>query len=133
GHDGESTRFPSPASPQRSCGRLSNPGVLIGQQLSQGGHGLVSRRPHLSQGPCCTESHNTTLSIPHGTENGDAQSIVEQGLPVIALASCLLQQPVTDAAMHFRQRQTPAVGSRGKKPHGDVPAGLPVAGAAIPV
>jgi hypothetical protein len=68
---------------------------------------------------------NTALSLEHWTEKCDAVTLIQ-------FASCLLQEPVTDAAMHFRQRHTPAVGPRGKKARGDVPAGSPLAAAATP-
>ena len=71
------------------------------------------------------EAVNTALSVKHWAEKTDAFTI-------IPFAACLLQEPVTDAAMYLRQGHASAVGPRGKKPGGDVPAGLPVASAATP-
>ena len=51
---------------------------------------------------------STALSLQHGAKICDAFS-------VIPFASGLLQEPVADAAMHFRQWQAPTVGPRGKK------------------
>src|SRR5579862_7468791 len=75
---------------------------------------------------------STALSVAHWAEASDALSIIQVVLPVSPFAACLLQEPVTDAAMHLRQRHAPAVGPRGKKPHGDVPAGSPLAAVATP-
>ena len=58
---------------------------------------------HANGGP-----FNTALSLQHGAKICDAFS-------VIPFASGLLQEPVADAAMHFRQWQAPTVGPRGKK------------------
>src|ERR1051326_6559278 len=51
---------------------------------------------------------STALSLQHGAKICDAFS-------VILFASGLLQEPVTDAAMHFRQWQAPTVGPTGRK------------------
>ena len=51
---------------------------------------------------------------------------------VIPFASGLLQEPVTDAAMHFRQGQAPTVGPRGKKAGAYARAGELAACAATP-
>ena len=59
---------------------------------------------------------NTALSVQHWTAKSDTFTIIQ-------FAACLLQEPVTDAAMDFRQGHAPAVGPRGKKPRGGAPAG----------
>src|SRR5436190_15369641 len=68
----------------------------------------ISGRNLRPSGPNLSLRPNTALSLQHGAKICDAFS-------VIPFASGLLQEPVADAAMHFRQWQAPTVGPRGKK------------------
>jgi len=67
-----------------------------------------------------------------GRKPSAALSILQVAVPVVLIASCLLQEPVTDAAMHFRQGHVAAVGPRGKKADASACAGLLVAFVATP-